>query len=308
LWSLVESAQVAGLAQSLIDGYTYTDQDFNFQPVMLKELSTIESGKAQNNDVDAKEGDKVYDVTGQAVELKAGVKVKDSTGQEVEFNGTPIKMKQLTVTYEYVDGLKWSDGEPVVKADFELKYKIDCDKESGATSFITCDQIQKVDFVDDKTQTVTYIPGSQSPTYFIPPLVFTGGIGFAYPSHRVLSDGRTLADVPAKEWATLPEIAESPIGAGPYVIKEWTKGEKLVFEANPNFYLGEPKTKNIVISIITPENAEAQLVGGQVDLLDSTTLAGVSETLKAAADQGQVTLDVKPGATWEHIDFNLFTQ
>jgi ABC-type transport system substrate-binding protein len=308
LFPLVESAQVAANVFSLIDGHIYTDQDFNYQPVMQKELATIEAGLAVNNDVEAKEGDKVYDVTGAAVELAQGVKVKNSAGEEVEFSGDPVTMKQLVVTYDFVDGLTWSDGEPLNKEDLELKYKIDCDPDSGNTSFITCDQIGTWNVVDDNTVEVTYIPGSQSPTYFLYPLAYTGGMGVAYPAHRVLSDGRKLADVPAKEWSTLSEVAESPIGLGPYVVKEWVKGEKITLEANPNFYLGAPKTPTIVVSIITAENAEAQLLGGQVDVLDSTTLAGVSESLKAAQDAGQVTIEIHTSGTWEHIDMNLFTQ
>ncbi|HEX2981479.1 MAG TPA: ABC transporter substrate-binding protein, partial [Anaerolineaceae bacterium] len=107
-------------------------------------------------------------------------------------------------------------------------------------------------------------------------------------------------------WATLSEVAEYPMGVGPYVLKEWVKGEKMVFEANPYYYGGEPKTKNIVIMMITAENAEAQLLSGQVDILDSTTLVGVTETLKNAADAGEIQLVIVPGGTWEHIDFNMW--
>ncbi len=120
--------------------------------------------------------------------------------------------------------------------------------------------------------------------------------------------GMTLAEVPAKDWATLPEIANMPLGIGPYIMTEWVKGEKMVFEANPNYALGEPVTKNLVISFITAENAEAQLLGGQVDALDSTTLAGVTQTLADAEAAGTVTVLVNPGATWEHIDFSLFVR
>jgi peptide/nickel transport system substrate-binding protein len=90
------------------------------------------------------------------------------------------------------------------------------------------------------------------------------------------------------------------------MLKEWVKGEKMVFEANPYYYGGAPKTKNLVISFVASENAEAQLLGGQVDILDNTTLVGVSETLKNAADKGQIRLIIDPSASWEHIDFNLF--
>ena len=107
---------------------------------------------------------------------------------------------------------------------------------------------------------------------------------------------------PPKEYLTLPETTETPWGFGPYMVKEWVKGEKMVLEAHPYWFGGTPKSPNMVISIVTAENAEAQLLGGQVDVLDSTTLAGVTETLDAAAKEGKIVLIVNPGATWEHID------
>ena len=36
------------------------------------------------------------------------------------------------------------------------------------------------------------------------------------------------------------------------MIKEWVKGEKMVFEANPYFFKGAPKTPNLVIAFVSP--------------------------------------------------------
>jgi len=245
----------------------------------------------------------VVDVNGNTVELAEGVSVRNSAGEVVEFTGEPVTMKQLVTTIQYVDGLTWSDGVPVSQADFELKFRVDCDPASGATSFVACDLIENLEFRDNG-YTVTTLPGSQAPLYF---LAFDAStIPDIYPAHRVLSDGRTLADVPASEWTTLPEIAENPIGVGPYVLTEWVRGEKMVFAANPYYYAGAPKTPNLIIAFITPENAEAQLIGGQVDILDFTTLVGVSEALREAEAGGAIKIIIDPSASWEHIDYNLF--
>lgn len=305
LYTLVESAFVAVAANYFIaDGFA-TSNDYTWEAKLQDGLSTLESGLAVNNDVEVKAGDKVVDAAGEIVELANGVKVKDASGNEVEFNGTPVKMKQMVVTYKFIPGITWSDGKPLVKADFELGYKTACDRENGATSFITCDRTQSITFDSDTAYTVTWLPGVQDgSSYFLAPYG-------ASPSHQVIESegpykGKTLAEVPAKDWPTLPEIAEKPLGFGPYVLKEWVKGEKMVFEANPYYVLGAPKTPNIVISFITAENAEAQLIAGGVDILDSTTLVGVTETLSKAAQEGKITLLVNPSATWEHIDFSLF--
>jgi ABC-type transport system substrate-binding protein len=305
LYTLVESAFVAVIAAQLTGFRSYTSLNFDFQPYWLKELSTIESGLATNSDVDVKEGDMVLDASGTPTKLADGVKVFDNTGAEVVFKaGSTVKMKQLVVKYVARDDLKWQDGSPVTQADFELGHKVTCDKESGATTFITCDKTQSVAF-DGLSYTVTWVPGNQDPLYFLAPYSYM-------PSKQPIESegpykGKTLADVAPKDMPTLPEVAEKPWSSGPYIIKEWVKGEKSVYEANPYFF--KPvKTKNFVIAFVTPENAEAQLLTGAVDVLGSETLAGLTESLVKAQADGKVKNIVNAGATWEHIDFNLFVK
>src|SRR6185503_11347953 len=168
----------------------------------LTDLPTIENGGAVINDVEVKEGDSVVDVNGDVVDLAAGVTVKAPDGSEVEFSGSPLQMQQMVITFQLEDGITWSDGEPLKAADMELASSIDCDPESGATAFTVCERTASEDFADT-SYTRTLLPG------YTPPLYFTLVPNW-YPSHQVLSDGRVLADVPASEWTTLPEISESP--------------------------------------------------------------------------------------------------
>jgi ABC-type transport system substrate-binding protein len=276
-----------------------TTLNWDFQPYQMADLPTIESGKTVNADVEVKAGDKVLDASGTLVELAAGMSVINAAGETVEFTGDPIMMKQMTVNFEFRPDLKWPDGEPLKQADLELSWAVKCDPEGGATSFTWCDQTASVAFTDT-VFTRTAVPGEQDPLYMhltdFP----------IFPAHRVTADGRTLADIPAKEYLTLPETTETPWGFGPYMITEWVKGEKMVLEAHPYWFGGTPKSPNMVITVVSAENAEAQLLAGQVDTLDSTTLAGVTETLDAAADEGKIIIVVNAGGTWEHIDFNMF--
>jgi len=165
-----------------------------------------------------------------------------------------------------------------------------------------CQSIQKVDFSGTE-YTVTYKAGYSAALYFLPPISY-------YPSAQKLSDGRTLADVPTAEWSALKEIAETPLGAGPYILKSWEKGVRMDFEANPNYYKGEPKIKNITILFIQDtQQAVAQLLTGDVDVVGSETLGAGAEvqTVLDAQKAGkpiQVLIEASP--TWEHIDFNLF--
>jgi ABC-type transport system substrate-binding protein len=304
LFNLVEDAFVAHLAASLIYGYEYTTLNYDFKAQLYKDLPTLENGGAVVNEVEVKEGDRVIDAAGSAVELTVGTKVLNAAGEEVEFDGTPVKMPQMTMTTSYLDGMTWSDGSPLVKADMELWWADKCALDSGATSFLQCDETASIDFVDDQTIAWTTLPGKLDPLYFT-------YVPLAYPSQRVLADGRKLADVPFAEWTTLPEIAESPMGYGPYMITGWEKGQFMTFEANNSFVLGAPKTPNVVVTFVADTNqAVAQLLTGEVDIVDSTTLGAGAEvqTVVDAAKEGKVTVIIQPSATWEHIDMQLFTK
>ena len=306
MWSLVSSMA----AQRLVvmptgNGRSWFEKNYDFQPWLQTELSTVESGLATNSDVEVAAGDTVYSKEGEPVELAEGVALFNAAGEEVIYDGTsPLTMKQLVVTYKFND-YTWSDGTPGSIADFELTKKIDCDPESGAVLFTTCESIADVQWGEGLDYTVTYWPGVQTPTYFLPPYS-------AYPSHQVLSDGRNLADVPAIEWATLPEIAESPLAWGPYMVTEWIKGQSITLAANPYYTMGTVATPNVIFTIVADTNqAVAQLLNGDVDYLDDSTLgagAEVQTVIDAANSTGAVMYDIAGSPTWEHIDMNLFVK
>jgi ABC-type transport system substrate-binding protein len=307
LFTLVESAFVAHIANQIMKPEQEWHLNYDFQPVLVKSLPTIENGGTTNNDVEVTEGTMVVDANGEVVALAAGVSIINAAGETVEFTSGTVMMKQLVSKFEFIDGLTWEDGTPVSGADLELTKTIGCDPESGATTFTVCEKTASTEFFD-LGYTQTWIPGVQDPLYFVPNLWGSdGGNGYSlYPAHQVISDGRTLADVPAAEWATITEVAEHPMSYGPYKLVEWVKGEKMVFAAN-EFWVGSPaKSPNFVIQIITPESAEALLLGGEIDILDSTSLAGLSEALAAAEAEGKIITFVEAGGTWEHIDVQLF--
>jgi ABC-type transport system substrate-binding protein len=304
LFTLVENAAVAVMAADLLGARLATTYDYDYQAGSLVELPTIENGRATNEDVEISEGDIVWGPEGEPITVTDGVELTNAEGEAVTFDGSPITMKQLSVTFEHVEGLTWEDGEPVKQADFELFARISCDPESGAVSFTICNSREGIEYTDDRTYTITYLPGVQWPEYSIQ------GLG-AYPSHQVLADGRNLADVPASEWATLPEIAEDPLSNGPYKLVEWVKGERIVYEANENYYGGQPAIQNVIIQFFADTNqAVAQLLTGDVDVLEPATLGGGAEveTVLQAAAEGRIQAETIASPTWEHIDMNIFVR
>jgi len=63
------------------------------------------------------------------------------------------------------------------------------------------------------------------------------------------------------------EVRQHPVGAGPYILKEWVKGDRLVFVRNENYHGDKPTVAQITWKIV-PEDAtrEAMLRSGQVHI------------------------------------------
>ena len=324
MFSLVESAAVQRTVAQLVGGVSFTQYDYGYQPVSNEgdKFPTIEDGGSTNADVALKDGDRFIGTDGSVYALKGGkvVNLKDGVAGDEEAKDIKVKSAkgeeapaavgamapQIVTTFKFKAD-KWSDGESVKKADYELGYKVNCDRTSGATSYDTCDRIAGIEFIDDNSFKVSYVPGYQNPFYYLAP------IG-AYPSHQEIKSegankGKKLSEVAPKDFATLPEIAELPLGSGPFILQSWEKGQKMTLVANPNYSKGAPKVKKIVVQFFGDSTgAVAALLAGDVDVVGTETLGAGSE-VQAVLDAKKAgkPIDVfsQPTPTWEHIDFNL---
>lgn len=297
-------AYVSQVIQALISGKDYTSLSYDYQPVMLTQLPTLENGAATNNRVEVRQGESVIDADGNVVELKPGVHIRDAEGSVVGFEGEAIQMKQLVVRFEFVPGLTWSDGAPVSKADYELGYRVMCDPAANEYIFgpapAVCEKAAGVEFVSDTAYLVKWTPGYQDPLYFLPPIT-------RRPAHQKIADGRKLADVPVSQWFYRPELMHTPLGVGPYRVKEWEFGKQMVLEANPFYYQGPPATPRIVVRFVERNKAVLALIAGEVDVLGWDTIGPEeAERLLAAQTAGQARVYLTPSNTHEQVDFALF--
>lgn len=62
------------------------------------------------------------------------------------------------------------------------------------------------------------------------------------------------------------DYGTSPIGSGRYVMKQWDKGQQIIFEANPDYYGETPQMKKVTVLFMDEAAAFAAVKAGQVDL------------------------------------------
>lgn len=63
------------------------------------------------------------------------------------------------------------------------------------------------------------------------------------------------------------DIRQHPVGAGPYILKEWVKGDRIVMVRNENYWGKKPTVKKIVWKVVPEASTrEAMLRTGQIDV------------------------------------------
>ena len=78
--------------------------------------------------------------------------------------------------------------------------------------------------------------------------------------------------LPAHLLANLPDFNhapfnERPIGGGPYVVRQWTHGDRITLDANPYYFRGKPAIPHLVVRFVAEPNTSInQLRTGEADV------------------------------------------
>ncbi|NOX61083.1 MAG: peptide ABC transporter substrate-binding protein [Chloroflexi bacterium] len=294
----LETSSAARHAAQIGVGALWTEYDYDYQPRILDPLPTLENGLAELNLVKTAAGDRVYSAAGEAVDLEKGVPLLIDGVAKIYDGASEIELPQLTVRYLFKDYV-WSDGRPGQAADIRLAYAFECSQAPSPA----CDAVQDIAFGPGLEAVVTYLPGYQSPTYFLPPW------RELYPAHLALADGRLLADAPPETWRDSPELTEARPSIGPFVLREWRKGEMMQFERNPYFQPAPALEKVTLLFTPDADAAIGRLLNGEIDYLDPALIGDLEMArLWDLGSLGEIDVTLLPSPFWEHVDMNLYTK
>ncbi|HTR87028.1 MAG TPA: ABC transporter substrate-binding protein [Reyranella sp.] len=120
---------------------------------------------------------------------------------------------------------------------------------------------------------------------------------------RLLTDQRmSIVSAAALDQYKGDELAQHPVGSGPYRIAKFENGGQVELVRNPNFWGGRPKLDRIVFRpIYDPTTAATELQTGAVDMIAS---AG-SQQIEQLKGQKGVTVQYPEPANLYFIRFNL---
>jgi peptide/nickel transport system substrate-binding protein len=157
-----------------------------------------------------------------------------------------------TITFHLRKGVRWHDGEPFTSKDVMFTYELMIDPQTPTAYGEDFKQVEKAEAPDDYTFRVTY------PRPYAPALI-TWAFSIM-PAH--LLEGQDVTTSP---------LARHPIGTGPYIFKEWETGQRIVLDANPDYFEGEPYIQRVIYRVI-PDQATMflELKNQSIDLMSLT--------------------------------------
>lgn len=174
----------------------------------------------------------------------------------------------LLWTVKIRDDVKFTDGKPLTAEDVAFTYN-NCVEKSSVNDFT---MLKEARAVDDTT-----VEFEMNEPYSIWP--YTMAIVGIVPEH-----------------AYDENYGQNPIGSGRYILKQWDKGQQVIFEANPDYYGEEPQMKKVTILFMEEDAALAAAMAGQVD---------VAHTAAAYSDQEIDGYSLLSVATVDNRGFNL---
>lgn len=174
----------------------------------------------------------------------------------------------MTWTVKIRDDVKFTDGEKLTAKDVAFTYN-NVKEKSSVNDFT---MLKEAVAVDDTT-----VEFHMEKPFSIWP--YTMAIVGIVPEH-----------------AYDENYGQHPIGSGRYIMKQWDKGQQVIFEANPDYYGEAPKLKKVTVLFMEEEAALAAAQAGQVD---------VAHTAASYADQQIGGYNLLSVASVDNRGFNL---
>jgi peptide/nickel transport system substrate-binding protein len=214
--------------------------------------------------------------------------------------------------FEISADASWSDGRPIIAEDvvtsvkaFARSKKAIGDGRSGL-AFIA-------GFRDYRMGKATQISGLSADGKILTMTLdraYCPVLGFLFlnpplPTHVF---GKYLSDIdPSLNADDAPEHLAPPVSSGPFVFKEWRRGEEIVLRANERYWRGRPLLDELAFKLVDPTGVMAALRSGAVQMIWGTPRDGLDVASGLERDpRFRVARTASPGYTF--IGWNTKSQ
>lgn len=192
----------------------------------------------------------------------------------------------LQITVKLRDKMTWHDGEPITADDLIFTFDIKNDPNTSSSGGTKVDgELVAYEKVDDLTVKFTL------PTVYAAYLETLGGIKMM-PKH--IYEGET-------DMANSQLNQTQGVGSGPYMVKEWNKGESLTLVRYEDYYRGRPNLESVIFKIIPNESTqEIAFQNGELSMFPISS----SEKLAKYSADGNLNVYSFPRGRVNYMGFN----
>lgn len=182
-------------------------------------------------------------------------------------------------TFKIKQGVKFTDGSDMQISDVVFSLQRGMEMPMAVPSFARVTGVEAVG--EDSVKVILDGP--------YPEFLFA----MALPTAGILSE-KAVTDLG-------DDFAKNPVTTGPYKVKEWKVGEKVLMEANENYHMGPVPIKNVEYRVIADQNsAVISLESGDIDAYVSVP----QSSFKRIEENAELTLHKGQGFSFNYIQLN----
>ncbi len=197
-----------------------------------------------------------------------------------------ISSDNLTLTFHLRRGVRWHDGVPFTAEDVLFTYRLLVDPKTPTAYAERYRQVAEAEAVDAYTFRVRYHK----------PLA-TALVSWGFPIHpKHLLEGVEVTKSP---------LVSHPVGTGPYRFVAWQRGEKIVLEANTDYFEGPPYIQRVLYRVIPDASTMfLEMQSGGLDYMGLTPLQFAMQT-DTPAFRRRFRKYRYPASVYSYLGYNL---
>lgn len=208
-----------------------------------------------------------------------------------------------TVTFHLFENIKWSDGEAFTAEDVQFTLEFMSNKNYTGLNSTYIQQIDGYDgFRDGTAEHLSGITIIDENT-----IAITTKEVYASFFEKI---GRGVSIIAKHIWEGVPleeveqstELLQNPVGTGPFILQDYVPDQYTSLVKNQEYFEGNPKIDKIIVQVVNPDTAQAQLLNNELDMIRVESLN--PDDIKIYEDAG---FEVKSNLlnAYQHMVINL---
>ncbi|CAH0117924.1 Oligopeptide-binding protein AppA [Paenibacillus sp. CECT 9249] len=208
----------------------------------------------------------------------------------------------LKYTFHLKPGIKYSDGTPVTVKDYLFALKVLHDPTYDGESDILSLKIKGgQEYHDGKSPDISGVKIIDDNTVEVEVLEVNAQTKNELGTVEFLPEAYYGKGYKLGQLDSVKALNDKPIGSGQYIVTKYTPGQEVVLEANPNYFKGAPKIKNVILKATTDDTRIAMLQSGEIDV-DEVTVN--EDNVEELTGLGFLDVNIFPTNGYGYVAFN----